>query len=215
MKYLTYEGFLKENLIPVITNIPVEINILESIITDSDVLLKSIKAEEVDLFKIFELSETTLKPNYNIEDLLKSKEFLNKVNNKQMKLSKIEETEDSETFIENTFDVKFILVHKKNNSELEKPEFIIFQFRKKVENKWGDVKCYRVNGDIQNLYDNLTNKTIEFKKGNKTYIYYTSNSGNNWQLKNTELKDEQFLDLMDKDQIKMILQDKDILITIK
>jgi flagellar biosynthesis/type III secretory pathway chaperone len=215
MIYLKYADFVKENLNPDIIDYPVELNILESIITDSKTLLDSIEAEEVEMFKIFELPRNTFNEYFSLEDVYKNRKFLNALKKSNLTLSKIEETEDSETFIENTLDVKFILVHTLNHSELDNPKYILIQFRKKIENIWGEVKCYKVNGDIQNLYDKLTNKTITFTKNNKEYVYYTSNSGNNWQLKNKQDKTDQFLELMDKNQMKMILQDKDVKISIE
>jgi len=216
MRYLnSYGEFLKENISPdEMVELVADINILESIVTDSDLLLKSIQAKEEDIFKTFEVNPDEFKEGYSIEELYKSKDFNKKLKNKKLKKSPIEETEDSETFIENTMDVKFFLIHEKNKSALDKPEYIVFQTKKKVDTKWSDVKLYSVNDDIKNFYDKLTNKTVELKKGDKKYIYFTSNSCKNWQIQNGELADDIFLELMDKEQIKMLLKDKDVLITI-
>lgn len=216
MKYLNnYKKFVNENITSMeMIELVADVNILESIVTDSDLLLNSIQAKEEDIFKTLELNPDNFKRNYTIENLYNNKEFNKKLKEKKLKKSQIEESDDAETFLENTLDIKFFLIHEENKSSLDKPEYIIFQSKRKIDKKWGDVKFYSVNDDIKNFYDKLTNKTIELKKKDKNYIYFTSNSGNNWQLQNTQDKNDIFQDILDRDQIKIILQDKDILITI-
>lgn len=216
MKFLKkYNTFLLENNnIDEFVELVADVNILESIVTDTDMLLKSIEAKEVDIFKTFELNPDNFKNNFTIERLYKSKSFNNSLNKKNMKKSKLEETDDSETFIENTYNIKFFLIHDINKLSIDNPNYIVYQSKKKVDNKWDSVRMYEVNGDIKNFYDKLSNKTIELKKDDKVYIYFTSNSGNNWQLQNIERSNDIFLDILDREQIKMILKDKDISITI-
>lgn len=216
MKFLKkYNTFLLENNnIDEFVELVADVNILESIVTDTDMLLKSIEAKEVDIFKTFELNPDNFKNNFTIERLYKSKSFNKNLNKKNMKKSTLEETDDSETFIENTYNIKFFLIHDINKLSIDNPNYIVYQSKKKVDNKWDSVRMYEVNGDIKNFYDKLSNKTIELKKNDKVYIYFTSNSGNNWQLQNIEQSNDIFLDILDREQIKMILKDKDISITI-
>lgn len=216
MKFLKkYNTFLLENNnIDEFVELVADVNILESIVTDTDMLLKSIEAKEVDIFKTFELNPDNFKNNFTIERLYKSKSFNKSLNKKNMKKSTLEETDDSETFIENTYNIKFFLIHDINKLSIDNPNYIVYQSKKKVDNKWDSVRMYEVNGDIKNFYDKLSNKTIELKKDDKVYIYFTSNSGNNWQLQNIEQSNDIFLDILDREQIKMILKDKDISITI-
>jgi len=69
---------------------------------------------------------------------------------------------------------------------------------------------------MKNFYNKLTNKSIEINKDGKTYIYATSNSGNDWMLfkshKNQQTKE--FKDFMTNDDIKAILISDDVSITI-
>lgn len=217
MKYLhNYKQYINENLeyAEEMVELIGDINILESIVTDSDSLLKSIEAKEENIYNTFELSKDAMKLPFTIEDLYKNKQFNSRLKKLKLRKSQLEETDDSETFIRNVLDIKFFLIHDENKSQLDKPRYIIFQAKSKVDSVWNDVKLYSVNGDIKNFYDKLTNKTIELKKNDNQYIYFTSNSGNNWQLQNTDKADSIFLDLLDKEQIKMLLKDKDVLITI-
>lgn len=191
-------------------------DILESIVTETDELLKSIKAKEVDLFRTFELSPDKLNSNFTIQELYDNIYFNKSLLKNGYKKNKIESTEETETFIDNTLDVKFFSIFRKEASELEKPEYIIFQSKKRNDKKWDNVKCYKVNDNMRNFYDKLTNKSIEIRKGDKTYIYVTSNSGNDWKLQKSSKNQEndKFKEYMTKDEIKAVLLDDDVSITI-
>jgi hypothetical protein len=214
MKYLNnYNDFITES-VEEFVELTADVNILESIVTDSESLLKSIQAKEEDLYNTFELNSDNFPRNMKIEKLYNSPAFNKKLTTKKLKKSTLEETEDMETFLENILDVKFFMIHEQDKSTLDKPEYIVFQSKKRDSAVWEEIKLYSVHDDIKNFYDRLTNKTVELKKGDKTYIYFTSNSGNNWQLQNLEVADDIFKDLLDNEEIKMILRDKDITITI-
>lgn len=194
----------------------IDLDILESIVTNSDELLNSIGAEEVDLFQTFNFSPDSIKSNFTIEELYDNQIFNQRLIKGGYKKNELESTEETETFMEDTIVVKFFSVYKKDRSELERPEYIIYQSRKRKEIKWNPIKCYKVKNDMKNFYDKLTNKTVEIKKGDKTYIYSTSNSGNDWQLQKREEDQDTktFKDLMSNDDIKAVLLDDDVSITI-
>lgn len=214
-KIKNFNIFIFENAIEM-KEIFNDADVLESIITDSEELLNTIKAKEVDLFITFELNPDKLKSNFTIEELYDNVYFNKSLMKKGFKKNNITSTEETETFLDNTIIVKFFSIFKKDMSELDKPNYIIFQSKKKGEKKWDNVKCYEVNDNMKNFYDKLTNKTIEIKKGDKTYIYVTSNSGNDWKLqKNINYKDDnRFKEYMSNDDIKAILLDDDVSITI-
>lgn len=210
-----YNTFIFENATEMV-EIFNDADILESIITDSESLLKSIKAEEVDIYQTFTINPDDFEPHYTINDLYDNDIFNKQLEKNKLKKNELETTEETETFIDDTIVVKFFSIYEKDASELEKPEYIIYQSKKRVEKNWEDVKCYKVNDDMKHFYNKLTNKSVEIKKNGKTYIYVTSNSGNDWQLQ--KHKDDQetdnFKDYMSNDDIKAILMDDDVSITI-
>lgn len=210
-----YNTFIFENAIEM-QEVFNDADILESIVTDSDQLLKSIKAKEVDLYQTFELNPDVLKSRFAIQELYDNQNFNKSLNKKGFKKNELESTEETETFIDDTIVVKFFSIFKKDASELDQPEYIIYQSKKRSEKEWNDVKCYKVNDSMKNFYDKLTNKSVEIKKGDKTYIYITSNSGNDWQLqKSVKNQDtDKFKEYMSNDDIKAILMDDDVSITI-
>jgi len=214
-KIFNYNLFLFENYIEM-EEIFNDADILESIVTDSDALLKTIEAEEVDLYITFNINPDNIKRNINIQELYDNKLFNKQLSNNEYKKNEIESTDESETFIEETLLIKFFSIYKKSQSEIEQPKFIIYQSKKKKSSNWDDLKIYKVNGNMQKFYNKLTNKSIEINKKDKTYIYSTSNSGNDWQLqKNSKNQDNKtFKDYMSNNDIKAILIDDDVSITI-
>jgi len=210
-----YNTFIFESAIEMV-EVFNDADILESIVTDSDALLKSINAEEVDMYQVFELNPDNLKSDYSIEDLYNDDSFNESLTKSNYKKNELESTEETETFIEESIVVKFFSIYEKNASELEQPKYIIYQSRKRSANDWEDVKCYKVNADMKHFYDKLTNKSVEIKKNDKTYVYITSNSGNDWQLQKNGDNDnsDRFKEYMTNDDIKAILMDDDVSITI-
>jgi len=210
-----YNTFIFENAVEM-QEIFNDADVLESIVTNSDELLNTIKAKEVDLFQTFELNPDLLKSNFSIQELYDNQNFNKSLTKKNFKKNELESTEETETFIDDTIVVKFFSVFKNNASELEQPEYIIYQSKKRSDKNWGQVKCYKVNDNMKNFYDKLTNKSVEIKKGDKTYVYVTSNSGNDWQLqKSIKNQDtDRFKEYMSNDDIKAILLDDDVSITI-
>ena len=207
-----YNTFIFESAIEMV-EVFNDADILESIVTDSDSLLKSIKAEEVDLFQSFKFNPDDISSNVSIEELYDNKPFNDSINKKNFKKNELESTEETETFIDDTIVVKFFSVYEKDASELEQPKYIIYQNKKKTSNDWEPVKCYKVNDDMKHFYDKLTNKSVEIKKSGKTYLYNTSNSGNDWVLQ-AQSEEGDFKEYMSNDDIKAVLLDDDVSITI-
>lgn len=186
-------------------------NVLESIITDSETLLKSINAENVMMGDVIDFNSEGF---HDIETLAKDDNFLRKLDKKGFKKNNIESSKDCETFLEKTLDVKFFLIFKKEDSELDpKPEYIVFQSREKGGH-WQPIKMYKVNENIRKFYDNLSSKTIEIKMGDNNYIYKTSNAGNDWKLQNIQNKDDKFKDIMSNDEIRVQLKEPGASVTV-
>lgn len=189
-------------------------DILESIVTEYDSLLKTIQAEEVDIYNILGLDKNNYDKFVLLEELYDNDEFNKGLVKNKLKKTQIEKTEENETFLDNVIMIKFFLLHDIDKNMLENPNYIIFQNKEISSTRWKKIKCYKVNDDIKKFYDKLTNKTIELKRGDKSYIYFTSNSGNDWQLQNADVKDGSFKEFMNNDEIKIILKSKDTSITI-
>lgn len=203
-----YNQFLFENITFL------EFDILESLVTSTENLLQSIEAKEVNLFDTFKLNRDEFDVDFDIEHLFNNKGFNAYLDKNGLKKSDIESTDDSETFLEKTYDVKFFSIHKLNQSELEKPQYIILQSKPKEQKKWNPVRCYEVNGDMRKFYDEMTSKTIEITKNDKNWVYSTSNSGTEWVLKNIEDGDDTFKETLTTQDIRDILKDKSIKLNI-
>lgn len=192
MKIKCYSSFLKENINPAAPT------------TDVDDLLKSIGAKQVLMGDEFNFNSEKFT---DIDSLVQNGEFISKLDKKNYKKNNVEFSQDSETFLEKRSDIKFFLIFKKEDSELDpKPEFIVIQSKSK-DGAWGAIRMYKIEENIDNFYNKLSSKTIELKKGNMNYIYRTSNGGNDWTLQNIQNKNATFKNIMTNDEIKATVSD--------
>jgi hypothetical protein len=167
-------------------------------------LLDSIGATKVLMGDVLDFNSERFN---NIDVMVNDDDFLKKLDSKGFKKNNMEFTRDCETFITNTVDLKFFLIFKKEDSELDPtPEYIVYQTKPKNSHNWEPIQIYKVNGNIRNFYDKLSSKTIEIKRGGKNYIYRTSNAGNDWSLQNIQNKDAEFKDIMSNDEINNTLR---------
>mgnify|MGYP001484356579 CR=1 FL=1 len=201
-----YYNFVKEK----IEMLEFDFNILESIVTDSESLLKSINAEMVLMGDVLDFNSENFT---DIDVLSKDTNFIKKLDKKGLKKNNIEYSKDCETFLKDTIDIKFFLIFKKDDSELDNPEYIVFQNRK-GGGRWNQIKMYKVKENIRKFYDTLSSKTIEIKRGDKNYIFRTSNAGNDWTLQNIQNKDEDFKNVMSDDELRIQINKKGTLMNI-
>jgi len=163
-----------------------------------DNLLKSIDAKIVLMGDVLDFNSENFD---DIDILSKDSNFLEKLDKKNYKKNNIENTIYCETFLEKSHELKFFLIFNKGESELDPtPEYIVIQTER------GPIKMYEINNNIRNFYDKLSSKTIEIKRGNKNYIFKTSNAGNDWTLQNIQNKDNDFKTIMNNDEIKSQLK---------
>jgi glutamate synthase domain-containing protein 1 len=192
----------------------INIEILESLVTSTDKLLKLIDAKEVNLFDTFKLNRDNFDADFDINFLYENKDFEKYLSKNELKKTELDSTEDFETFLEKTYDVRFFNIHGLEQSELEKPQYIILQSKPKEEKKWNPVRCYTVNNEMRKFYDEMTSKTIELVNGDVKFIYVTSNSGNDWALQNLEDKTNIYKDILTAEEIKRILLDAAVKMTV-
>ena len=97
MKYLKNFKKYKESML--IDLKLMSIDILESMNILNDVLLDSIKAEEVDIFNTLKLPSDFYKDRLNLDFLSNNIEFINSLSSLALKKSQVQNTEDYQTFI--------------------------------------------------------------------------------------------------------------------
>lgn len=176
--------------------------IKESITTDVDGLLDSIKDKKVDFYAIH-LSNDDYR-NKSIDNLYNDSNFNNQLFKNNLKKGEMESTMDIENFLRKDIDMKFFFLYDRNETILDNPDFLILQYYK--DNKWYSIEIYSIKGDVEKFYEKLTAKTIELEKNNIKYIYQTSNSGNNWLLKDKDKKTDEFKPNLNTDSIKELIK---------
>lgn len=170
----------------------------ESAQSDSSELLDSISAKKVLMGDTLDFNSEHFT---HIDNLIKDNNFINKLDDKDLKKGNMEYTKDCETFLKDKTDIKFFMIFKKGDSELANPKYIVMQTKPKTSSNWNQIHMYEVSGNIRNFYDKLSSKTIEIKKNGKNYIYKTSNAGNDWTLQNIQNKNSEFKAVMSDQEI--------------
>jgi len=183
----------------------IEIDINESLGLLYDNILKSIGAEESDIFDTFHLPKDDFSDKMNLDLLTTNTEFINSLSSIGLKKSNITNSEDFETFFKKP--CRFMMIYRVEANELENPNYIIFKPWSETLNKWEDCKLYKVNGDIKNFYDKLSSKVIEVEDGGDKYIYQTSN-GNEWTLQNVDKSNDIFKKYFRRDEFEKVLRDR-------
>jgi hypothetical protein len=189
----------------------IEIDINESLGLLYDNILKSIGAEESDIFDTFHLPKDDFADKMNLDLLTTNTEFINSLSSIGLKKSNITNSEDFETFFKRP--CRFMFIYRVEANELENPNYIIFQPWSETLSKWENCKLYKVNGDIKNFYDKLSSKVIEVEDGGDKYIYQTSN-GNEWTLQNVDKSNDIFKKYFRTDEFERLLKDRKLSINI-
>ena len=176
--------------------------IKESITTDVDGLLNSISDKKVDFFSIHLSNDEYI--NMAIEILYNDGNFNQQLFKDNLKKGEMESTMDIENFLRKDIDMKFFFIYSRNDTVLDNPQFLILQYYK--DNKWHPLEIYKIKGSVEDFYQKLTAKTINLTLDNKTYTYETSNSGNNWLLKDENQKTGTFKKNLETDDIKSLIK---------
>ena len=176
--------------------------IKEAMTTDVDGLLDSINDKKVDFYAIH-LSNEDYRGK-DIDFLYNDANFNQQLFNNDLKKGEIESTMDIENFLRKDIDMKFFFLYSRNETILDNPNFLILQYYK--DNKWFPIEIYSIKGKVEDFYSKLTAKTIELTSNGNIYRYETSNSGNNWLLKDKSKKTDKFKENLNTDSIKELIR---------
>lgn len=219
MKHLkSYKKFLESVFMATdILEVPVinQNNILdinESLNMFYENILKSIGAEESDIFTTFSLPKDEFGKIVDLDILNNNVLFINSLSSIGLKNSSLQSTEDLETFVNKP--CRFVMVYRIEANELENPEYILFQSWNETLDKWEDTKLYKITGDIKSFYDKLSSKVIEITDGDEKYIYQSSNK-NEWILQNVEKENDTFKKYFRKDEFEKFINDNKFKFDIK
>lgn len=184
--------------------------ILNKIKISIDELLDTIDHNELNLLKTFKLDSENVSPKDNISKLYDDAEFNKNIDKKGLKKSKLHDTKDNQTLLEDNIILRFFFIYPKGSMELEEPNHIIIQYFDKNTNEISDIRIFENKDSINDFYKTLTDKTIELSKGKKEFIYQTSNSGNNWELKNPNQVKGSFKSELDFEEMDSLLKNKKV-----
>lgn len=210
MKYLKSFKKYSESLEFTIDIFNVDLN--ESMNLFYENILKSVGSEEVDFYDTFKIQKDEKISRSDLESINKSHEFIYSLSSIGLKNSALQSTDDFETFVVSP--CRFVMIYRIEASDIENPEYILFQSWDKSMSKWVDLKLYKVNGEIKNFYDKLSSKVIEIIDGENNYIYQSTNR-NEWILQNIESMNDKFKKYFRKDDFEKFINDNKFKFDIK
>ena len=189
-----FNNFLNESKIPSLT-------------IDIDEII-ALLGEKIDLFKNFKIDKDQILEKDDISELYDNNDFNERLKKNNLKKGKLEDTSYDETLLNKNTVLKFFFIHKEESIELEEPEFVILQYIK--NNNKSNLLCYSNKDNINDFFEKLTDATIELTNGKDTYLYKTTNGGNNWEMKNVQMEDDEMKGDLDKKQLQKLITDKNL-----
>lgn len=182
------------------------IDINESLAMMYDSIMKSIGAEEMDIFKTFKLPQDYT-DKLDLEFLHDDIIFINSLASIGLKKSVLQKSDDYETYLNKP--CRFMMIYNVESNELEDPVFILIQSWNDSIEKWEYLKLYKFNGDVKKFYDKLSSKIIEIELEDEKYIYNSTNK-NEWLLQNSEKANKKFKKYLRKEELEDLLKDRRI-----
>lgn len=173
-----------------------------------DDLIEILEDNEINLHTTLKLDDDLVKLDDDINTLYNNSEFNKFLKRNNLKKSKLQDSNYLETLLNDNIILKFFFIHKKGTIEIEEPKYIILQYYNKKKSENSNIRIFKNKNSINKFYELLTDKTIIIDKGKKEYVYKTSNSGNNWELKNPDNINKKFKKSIDKEELDSILKGK-------
>jgi len=194
-KVKKYDDFLNEKKIPKIS-----IDIKE--------LISTLDNSKTDIFRTFKINKDEVGVRGDIDKLYSNNGFNNNIKKNDLKNGKLQNTQYSETLLDDKYVLKFFFTYDKTSMVLEEPKFIILQYYNTETDERSDILGFTNTDNINSFYEKLTDSTIELSKGKDTYVYQTSNGGNNWEMKNVQMEDEEMKGTLDKKELQELIDKK-------
>jgi len=176
--------------------------IKEAMTTDVDGLIEEINDKKVDFYKLNLANDDYI--NKTIEYLYEDATFNQQLFKDNLKKGDITSSTEIENFLRKDIDVNFFFLYNRYDTVLDNPEYLILQYYK--DDKLHPIEIYSIKGNVDKFYDKLTAKEIHLTDNNTTYIYFTSNSGNNWVLQNSDKRTNDFKNNLETDDIKELIK---------
>jgi hypothetical protein len=174
----------------------------------------------LDSIDAVQLSANTIFPFLNggemIENLDDDVKFQEELNERQLKISELFDTEDSATLIK--VRLKYYWIYPEDSGELDMPLYLMIQYFIPKKDKWSSIKLYYVQKEIDNFYTELSSVVMIIKKksdDSKQWVYKTSNSGLNWILEEPTIATETFRKTLEIDDVEALANHSEVEITFK
>ncbi len=153
----------------------------------------------------------------DLELFLKSNELLNTLQKKNLRATDIEKSQDTSSLVLNP--IQYCLIYNIDDTEEKNPVYLLIQVQDTSDTVVHPIQLFYVTEDISKFFEYLTNRLIVITRSgsgdDKTWIYKTTNAGENWTLQNAENATESLKKEMYGDEIAELEKSSLIKIEIK
>lgn len=126
--------------------------------------------------------------NQDLEIFVKTNEFLNILQKKNLRSTDIEKSQDTSSLVLNP--IQYCLIYNIDDTEEKNPVYLILQVQDTSDTVVHPIQLFYVTEDISKFFEYLTNRLIVITRSgsgdDKNWIYKTTNAGENWTLQNVE-----------------------------
>lgn len=152
--------------------------------------------------------------NQDLEIVLKSNDFLQALQKKNLRATDLEKSQDTSSLVLNP--IQYSMIFNLEDTEEKNPVYLILQVENN-DNSIYPIQLFYVTEDIFKFFEYLTNRIIVISRhgSDKTWIYKTTNAGENWTLQNEENATESLKREMYGDEIAELEKNSLIKIEIK
>jgi hypothetical protein len=125
-------------------------------------------------------------PNQDLEIFLKTNDMLQILQEKNLRATDIEKSQDTSSLVLNP--IQYSLIYNIGDTEEKNPVYLLLQVQDTSNDVVHPIQLFYVIEDISKFFEYLTNRLIVVSKHgtDKTWIYKTTNAGENWTLQNPE-----------------------------
>lgn len=163
-----------------------------------------------DLFRAFKINKDEVSHKSNIQSLYNNKGFNDSITKRHIKKGPLQATTYMETLLDDKYVLFFFFLYDADSVEIEEPKYVVLQYIDDESQERSSIMSFENDSGIESFYEKLTDDTIEVEVDGETYVYKTTNGGNNWELKNVQVEVPKAEQMIDRDALRKLLSTKGV-----
>jgi hypothetical protein len=177
-----------------------------------DMDLNTTLRDVLKAMEAIEIAPTTLLEEggeKSIEELVEDDDFIKGLRKRKLRASDMVDTSDSSTFIK--IPLRYVMITTQDATDLDDPVYMLLQYSQGAA--WSKVKLYYVQGNVEEFYARLSTVTMTVsrkKDKSQKWVYVTSNSGEDWVLRDKKTSTETFKEVLDWNAVQELSASREV-----